>query len=195
MIDLKAYEKFSKFDTLLYLANHRRDELIPTTIKSLFPEYTSEDYNDHLFTEFVADQYAYYRSMGMPVVEAAHAIHIPGPLMADFFNGRGLSLECLLYLAKAETYAEAYRKGKHLRTIEQAEGAGSSMRFLEKVYNKEYGERKQIDISTGFSETRDDTWNIEIHHVGNKEKQKSLDEQLEERDAEEETQGLAEDQS
>lgn len=164
--------EFSKFDELIYLVEESDkpiDEVIHR-IKQLFPLFNpkSDAYNDKFLSDFSIDKYAYNRSLGLPIVEVANSIQITATLLYRIFQGERVSLDKLVELAKAENFAIAERKAAHLALLEKSDGKTSTITFLEKAFSKQYGDRKHIDINTGFEQAEDkNKWTIEVTRVGN----------------------------
>jgi len=116
--------------------------------------------------------------LGLPLPEVANSIDMSATLLSKLFQGHRISLDKLVKLAMAETFAMARAKAEHLGNLERAQGLQGTLAFLEKAYSKQYGDRKQIDINSGFFEEDSvDTWKVEIHHVDNKIKEKYDEEQ------------------
>jgi hypothetical protein len=168
---------FSKFDQLIYYTEE--SDLSKTDIvakvQELFPKFDpdSDCYFDKHLTEYTLDKYYYNRSLGLPIAEVAQSISMSVTLLSMIFQGERVSLKCLLMLAKAETFALAEMKATHLSFIEKADGMGATVTFLEKAFSAQYGDRKKIDISTGFEEKESNAWSVTVHHVDNKIKEKS----------------------
>ena len=163
----------SKFDKLIYLTTESGFpvEQVMSEIVELFPLFDPgelDTHNDQFLTDYRVDLYQYNRSLGLPVVEVAQSLQMSVTLLQEIFKGSRVSLEKLVLLARAENYAMSSKKAEHLGAIEKANGRGSSVTFLEKAYGKTYGDRHLIDVSSGFDETSDNSWNVVVHHVENK---------------------------
>ena len=162
--------KFSKFDELIYIVEESglsKDE-ITVEVKELFPLYdeNSDQHNDAALSSFVLEQYAYNRSLGLPLSEVAHATKISATLLQKLHYGERLSLPKLVLLAKAEIFAKADMMAKHLTAMENDKGPNASAKFLEKAFAQEYGPKSELMVNSGFDKGEETPkWEIEIHHV------------------------------
>lgn len=164
--------EFSKFDQLIHYVNESDlspDEVLAQVIE-LFPLFdpNSDCYNDKHLSDYNIDLYYYNRSLGLPVVEVANSINLTATLLSKLFLGERVSLTKLVNLAQAEVFALAGQKATHLSMLEKTEGINGNVTFLEKAFSAQYGDRKQIDINSGFGAKEDNQWNVTIHHVENK---------------------------
>jgi len=174
--------EYSKFDQLIYWvkeANLPEEEQLKKA-KELFPLFDTTQkntYNDRYLTPYDIECFAYNRSLGLPVIEVANSIRKSATLFNRLFQGEGLSLETLVNLCEAEVFAEAELKASHMKDLEKTKGHGANVTFLEKAFAKQYGDRKQIDINTGFGakDDEDNSWKVEIVHVKTQPKMRTED--------------------
>ncbi len=135
--------------------------------------------NDSRLSSYKLEQFSYNLSLGLSVVEAAYGAEMSATFIKQVYNGVGLSLSKLVDFAKAMTFARATMKAVKLGDIEKTDGVQAAVVFLEKAYSSKYGDRKIIDIQTGFADDDSDLgWSIEVHHVDNKIKESHDEQQL-----------------
>lgn len=164
--------EFSKFDQLIHIVEESDldAKTVLDKVIELFPGFdpNSDCYNDKHLSDYNLDLYYYNRSLGLPVVEVANSINLSATLLSKLFNGERVSLNKLVSLAQAETFALSGMKATHLAELEKTDGLNANVTFLEKAFSAQYGDRKQIDINSGFGAKDDKTWNVTVHHVDNK---------------------------
>jgi len=167
----------NKFDKLLYKAveSDTPKEEVVEWVCANFPMFDpdSDCYNDQYLSDYYLDKYAHSRSLGLPVVEVANSIELSAELFSKIYFGYRVSLDALIRLAKAEIFAIAQMKARCLDNLQSQGGLQATLAFLEKAFSDRYGDRKQIDINTGFAEHKEDKWELTIHHVDNKIKEKA----------------------
>lgn len=161
----------SKFDQLIYItceAEVSEEDIVDITTK-LFPKFNpnlTTYHNDQFLTPYNLDMYSYYRSLCLPIGEAAAAVGLSATLMEEIFEGDKVSLSVLIDLAKAEVFAKAQLKVSHLRNLEQNKGKDTKLQlaFLEKVFD--YGDKSKLQLMSGVDEEgKDKKWVVEIVNV------------------------------
>lgn len=160
----------SKFDQLIYLTQEcdLDPAVILAKVQELFPSFDPNDdnYNDRHLTDMKVDLYYYHRALGLPVVEVAQSIELSVTLMSKIFEGERVSLTKLVNIAQAETFALSSMKATHISMLEKTEGHTANIMFLEKAFSDVYGDRKQIDINSGFSDKTNAAkagWTVTVH--------------------------------
>jgi len=164
--------EFSKFDQLIYIVTESDldDETINSKVVELFPAFDPSDtFNDKYLTPYTIEMIAYRLSLGLPLIEVAYSLDLSATLIKQIYVGERVSLKALVNFAKAITFARSKLKAEHLSNIEKTDGINASVTFLEKAFSNKYGDRKIIDIQTGFdTEDAAQGWHIEVHKVDNK---------------------------
>lgn len=144
-------DKHDKYDLVVHILTEARltDDERLAGVQKLFPLFTPESpHNDDLITDYIIEKFAYGRSVGMTVSNAAHSAEVSNTLMSQALAGVGLSTERFLSLVRAELYAMALCKRKHIANIGKASENGdykASIAFLEKLYPADYGAKLVID--------------------------------------------------
>jgi len=169
-----------RYDLLLHILMESpltREERLES-VGTLFPKFNADptaNVFEEFVTEYVLEVYGYYRSLGMPISEAAHAAEVSETLMARVMEGEGISLDTLLHIAKAELFMGAELKGKHLKQLDNSKDKGSTVTFLEKIYPKEYTQKGVLETAAEMLQNPK-KWAVEITHVENKIKAQNLEE-------------------
>lgn len=167
-----SMEILEKYDTLIHIVKESRlpkDEQIKG-ITEMFPLFDNDKpYNDCLLTDFVWEQYAYSRSLGLSISDAAHVANISHVLIKKLLEGEGLSLEKFTKLIEGELFSVAEKKRKHLSNLDTDElgkdGVKASIAFLEKIYPKVYGPKSTLTYDVDDDIKRE--WKIEVTNVDN----------------------------
>jgi hypothetical protein len=170
-------DTMQKYDLLLHIVEESglsSKEQMKGIVK-LFPSFdpnltnpAAPAPNDHLLSDYKVEVYAYSRSLRMSILDSAHVAEMSEILIRQMLSGQGLSLPFFVKLVKAELYAEATMKNKHLKRLDQdAQSNDGNLKalttFLEKVYPEQYGQKAQLDI--GLDDTFKKKWQIEVTHV------------------------------
>ena len=137
-------------------------------IKELFPSFDAKGATPYVafITDYVLEEYAYARSLGLSVTHSAYSAHVSSTILHEALQGIKVSLDVFVKLAEAELYGQAEMKRKHLAKLDVSSEEGnykSTIAFLEKIYPKEYGQKASLDISAG--EDFKKMWQIEVTHV------------------------------
>lgn len=168
-----------KYDLLIHTVREtelpRKKQL--EVANGLFPIFTDEGFCDHLLTDYVVEAYAYSRSLGLSVEDAANSVRVTATLINKLLQGEGLTLMKFVDLVEAETYAIAEMRVKHLKKIDKtsdnADGMKAAVAFLEKIYPEDYGPKALVthDVVDSIKQK----WEVEVKHVDIKTKQESKD--------------------
>ena len=144
----------SKYDILLRTVNESEMsvEERDRAIVELFPDFgVGEAYNNKYLTDYVIENYSYNRSLGMTAKQAAHAAEVSSILIEEGLIGKGVSLERFMTLVKAELFATAIMRRKHLAIIDKEATSGNlfaALKFLEKVHPDLYAEQPKTIVKT-----------------------------------------------
>ena len=143
-----------KYDLLVHIIEESdlsNEEQLKGII-NLFPKFIpGKSLNDKYVTDMIIEEYSYARSLGLSIQDSAHTASVSSSLMHKVLDGEGLSLNRFLALVKAELYAEALSKKKHLTNLSDVsdeKNYKASIAFLEKIYPKQYGAKLQIEDVT-----------------------------------------------
>jgi hypothetical protein len=173
-----AMELREKYDLLIHTVKESNlsNSAKLQEVSKLFPKFNVKDkHNDGLLTDYILEAYAYARSLGLSIDDAANAINITGTLIKKLMEGEGLSLEKFVALVEAEMYAAAEMKLKHLKKLDtssdSSDGIKASISFLEKIYPDIYGPRATVthDVDPSIKKK----WELEISHIDLKVKKTS----------------------
>ena len=132
-----------KYDEIIHLVceTKQKQSVITKRVKELFPLF-SRNVKKYIFHEYASpskiEMYAYYRSLGMSVADSSNAVGLSHCIMERMLNGEGIPLDVLVDLAQAEIFTKAECKAKHLKNLEDDEGKGAALQFLQTVYPQEY---------------------------------------------------------
>lgn len=118
-------------------------------IRELFPSFDpSHTINDAYLSDYIIEQYAYGRSMGMDVEQSAYAAEISYTLITLCLDGLGLSLDRFLALIKAELFASATMRRTQLTIVTNAAKGGDSKSaalLMEKIWPEHYAKKLVIE--------------------------------------------------
>ena len=97
-------QEFSKFDKLIYWAEET-DLDIDTVTLNVIKEFSlynpdEDNFNDKFLSDYTLENYAYNRSLGLPIVEVANSIGMSATLLSNIYKGHRLSLKKLIDFAK-----------------------------------------------------------------------------------------------
>jgi len=116
-------------------------------ISSLFPSFDGlPGRNNELLSDYVIEQYAYARSIGMGMKEAAYAAEVSLTFIENCLNGEGLTLERFSALIRSEFVSKAQFRKEQLTTLSKASQEGdtkAAATLLEKIWPQHYVEKQQ----------------------------------------------------
>lgn len=119
----------------------------------------------HELSDYQLEMYAYSRSVGLSIEEASHTASTSYTLLYRLLKGHDISLTNFVKLIKAELFAVAEMKRKHLSNLDDASDGNvkATIAFLEKVYPEKYSPKAIVD--SHIHNDQDDQWKVEITHV------------------------------
>lgn len=141
----------SRYDKVVHITQEAglsiEDQVI--AISELFPSFDpTHTVNDEYLSDYIIEQYAYGRSMGMDVEQSAYAAEISNTLITICLDGLGLSLDRFLALIKAEIFASATMRRTQLAVVTDAAKAGDSKSaalLMEKIWPEHYAKKIVIE--------------------------------------------------
>lgn len=139
-----------RYDKLLFIVDEfGESKQAIADIQKLFPKFDPKNNtNDSKLSDFVIEQYAYSRSLGMDVAQAAYAAELSNIFIESCLEGYKLSLEVFLKLVKAERFAAAKMRREQLTILTQAAKDGdtkAAVTLMEKVWPKIYAKKLVIE--------------------------------------------------
>ena len=162
-----------KYDLLLHIVKESGFSIEKQIagVQALFPSFDPNNTkNTEFINDYVLEQYAYAKSLGMTVQRCAHACGLSSILVNEALEGKGLDLASFLKVVEAELFATAEMRRKHLGALDKSSEDGTlkaTIAFLEKIYPEDYGQKASLDLGLGEDGNK---WEIEVTHVDAKDK-------------------------
>ncbi len=174
-------DKTQKYDTAVHIVEESQLSLSDKLkgIAALFPEFDetqtqSNLHNDKHIGKYTLEKFAYARSVGMTVDDAAHAADKTSTVFNEMLEGKHLSLKTFIELIKTELFVAAEMRRKHLSNLDMASASDNykaTLAFLEKVYPELYSPKAIIDSTV--DDRRANKWEVEVTHVETQEKKQT----------------------
>lgn len=141
-------------------------------LKNSFPDIKVNEsgHNDKYVDDVFVESYAYSRSLGLSMADAAYTAEISFTLLRKLFLGEGLSIDNYAKLIEAELCAAPRQKLTLLRRMERTSESSidTTVKLLEKAYPKDYGSKAVIEEVKGIVNDVKNTWELLVTNVDKK---------------------------
>lgn len=158
---LSAFEAVSSSPT--DKARHAARKKACKITARLFPLFNDELDPGLELSDYLLEQFGYYRSLGMSIADTAYAMHLSSERLTTLLQGKGQSLEKFIELVQQELFSRAELKASLLRDIRESTSKKewrTSLTLLEKLYPEEFSSRATLEDK--LDKLTERTWTINI---------------------------------